>query len=463
MSTDEERTLRASLERQAQRAPRPEPVVDRILTAVTQPARPSSRSWRTWALPVLAAAAVAGVVVGVSLTGSSSPRANPNDPAVSRSVAPSPSVSSSSTAPSPAPSTTSSATSAAPPPDTSTLHHFRAVDLSFVGTADGWALGLADCVQGTGRCTAMERTTDGGATWHSITGPPANIEAPLGSGLPDCVQPCVGSVRFATASVGYAFGRSALFLTTDGGTTWRQQPGGADALETADGNVIRIVSDGTGCPGPCKVRAELAPVGGSTWTTVPIAKGDLDVASLAFTRTFSDAYLLAMRNPAGGAQDATSTLYGTHDDGRTWRSYGEPCTSLGAGTEYDSTAIATTADGTLVVGCSGRGFAKDVLIELRSGAGAFSTPIGGNIGSTITLVAGATADHVLAQGDFLVAETAGVQRPVVFGADPHSPQPAITWLGFENTTTGHALSGGGARVWTTTDAGTTWSPFDFPA
>jgi len=42
-----------------------------------------------------------------------------------------------------------------------------------------------------------------------------------------------------------------------------------------------------------------------------------------------------------------------------------------------------------------------------------------------------------------------------------TPSDAI-WLGFENGSVGRAVSGGGSTIWTTRDAGKTWTSYTFP-
>ena len=147
----------------------------------------------------------------------------------------------------------------------------RVVDLTFTGQDDGWALASADCIHGPGRCTAIMRTTDG-RTWVSHPG-----SSPFAvPGVDHCAAPCVQNLRFADDQVGYAYSPSVLFMTTDGGATWQQQDGGALALETARGNVVRLVRDGK------SIQAWTAKIGSTSWTTrslgAPAGLGTQDVA-----------------------------------------------------------------------------------------------------------------------------------------------------------------------------------------
>jgi hypothetical protein len=465
MSYNEERALELSLQLQARRAPSPDAVIDRVLLAVsnspTAPVVARRRpAWRTWALPVLAAATVAAVVSGVALVDSSG--RDGAAPAVSRSVAPA----SPTTGPTGASTVTSGAPSSspvvAPPHSASTLSGFRALDLSFVGPDNGWALGTVDCGSGSGRCAAMATTVDGGRTWRSMAGPPANVATDPSAA---CPRLCVSHVRFATPALGYVFGPDTLFITTDDGGTWHRMAGGAEALETADGNVIRIVSDGSGCPGPCRVRAQIAPIGGKVWTTVLLANQDVDVASLAFARTGPDAYLLAMRNPAGGAEDASSTLYATHDDGRTWQSYDEPCPQTDAPqpAELDSSTLGTAPDGTLVIGCNRRdGHGAEVVTSTDRARTFAERPTSL---APLAFVGAADASHLFVAFRTMCTSTSctafsgSTDGGATFGGFAGGAPRAPSWIGFETSTSGRAIEG--RTIWTTLDAGATWSAYTF--
>ena len=141
------------------------------------------------------------------------------------------------------------------------LSGFRITDLTSVST-QGWALGSAQCLSSTGRCDAIEHTTDGGRTWASLAAPAAGP----GDSPTACARLCVAGLRFATTSIGYAFagpglgGGAAFFRTQDGGRTWHRQSGGR-RLESLNGNIVRVVAATPGCrpaattpcrPPPCR-------------------------------------------------------------------------------------------------------------------------------------------------------------------------------------------------------------------
>jgi hypothetical protein len=332
------------------------------------------------------------------------------------------------------------------------------VDLTFIGSGTAWALGIADCLGGPGRCPAMASTTDG-RHWHSMAGPDAKVAT-------SCIDTddCVSNLRFASPTIGYAFGPSTLFTTDDGGAHWTRQAGGADALEPLDGNVIRVLTSGSGCPGPCIKDVETAPVGSSQWTVATFTPPKSTVSGLSLARTGSDAYLLVTANPAGGAPQQTSHLYGSSDDGTTWSDDGEPCRQLPGGGEVDSTAITTAPDGAVVVSCMRRTPPHRISVAVSiDGGQTFSQRATFGSGS-VAAVAAASATDLLAVAGSLYDSTDGGRHFTRVEHGPNRP----TWLGFETSSTGHAIEqphagqDGGSVFWTTADGGRSWSSYRFP-
>ena len=149
------------------------------------------------------------------------------------------------------------------PPD------FKAQSITWVSPQRGWALGTIACATGT--CTEVIGTDNGGDAWQLM----GSIDAPIpklgnpGSGITE--------VRFATASVGWAFAPE-LFGTTDGGRTWATMriPGGGKqvlSLAANSSEVYAVVS-------PCKYATGICTdqpltfwrkaVSASTWTQIPL-------------------------------------------------------------------------------------------------------------------------------------------------------------------------------------------------
>jgi photosystem II stability/assembly factor-like uncharacterized protein len=453
-----ENALRASLLANARRAPSGDGLAERVLAAVDEPPpitpRPSKR-WAGWALPAIAAAsvaAVAAIAVGVANIGTGHPAAKL--PPTRNSL--------SQPAPVNTPSVTSGTGSAAPsasrePTTGGTLLGVRVVDLTFAGTDDGWALASAHCVKGTGRCTALLRTHDG-THCRPMSGASFNVP-----GVRQCAAPCVNDVRFANDQIGYAFGPSAFFMTTNGGASWQSQPGGAIALETLNGNVVRVTARGTGCPAWCHVQVETAGIGSSAWTAeslpqhVPNSIGNFGIS---FARGGSDVYLLSLGHPAGGASIATSTLYRSTDNGRSWGSLGEPCPRHHGA--VDSSALAAASAGRVAVVCTHRAPPQRSFVATSSDAGSTMTAQPGALpwplGGQVDQLAGDTSTVLAAGGSsgLAVSRDGGRswQRVAAVPGD-------VTFVGFESTQVGRVIAQNGRSIWTTRDSGRTWTPISF--
>jgi hypothetical protein len=149
----------------------------------------------------------------------------------------------SSTAPSIAVTASASASAASSPPtlaapSAQAAGSIDVQDVSFVSSDQGWALGSGELVS----------TTDGGARWTRLPGPPAGLV----------------HIRFASPQVGYAWTTTgSLWITTNGAASW--QPGGLTqvlSLETAAGWVWSIAGPQ---PYPSIWRA---PAGSTAWTNL---------------------------------------------------------------------------------------------------------------------------------------------------------------------------------------------------
>ncbi|MCU1658838.1 MAG: hypothetical protein JWO57_3494 [Pseudonocardiales bacterium] len=461
MSNDAEleAALRASLAERARHTPPTGPLAGRIMAEVEDLPRagrrrhPRNDRWRTWSLPLVAAgsvAAIVGALVGVSHVRHSAHEA----PAVRPSIASTPTP----TMPTAPPSTVAPTTASPSPPATTSvaavpgLTHFHVIDLTFVGDADGWALGTADCLDGSGQpCAAMVRTADGGRTWTSMKQPPANVP------LPVCNDPCVQSIRFATPQIGYAFSPSALFMTTDAGRSWQRQPGGADALETLDGNALRVDTALPCSPPGCHYRVQTAQLGSPAWHAVALPGSQPNMSvGVTLSRTGSRAFVEVYGHPAGGAQDARSTLFVSTDDGASWTNRGEPC-PRDVGGEVDSTALASAADGSVTLLCTPRGSqGAQYTITSTDGGATFGAPDRRALGAApVSAFGAASASVLIASSDSTYRSTDGGQTWRRVGSLPG----IVTWIGFESATVGRATDG--RTVWTTRDAGLDWSAYTF--
>ncbi|HEX8092940.1 WD40/YVTN/BNR-like repeat-containing protein [Jatrophihabitans sp.] len=425
------------------------------------------RGWRGWILPAAAAAVVAvllaGVLVGTSLLrpDRQPPAAQPS-PTSSSTSAPAPNGTPSATA-RPTPSTSPSGGASTPvqgglPAGGPVPAGFKAVDLTWVSTDVGYALGTAPCVSAP--CTSILRTVDGGKSWVGLPAPNAML-----SQTDTCSNSCdlVTHLRFANPDVGYAFSFNALFLTTDGGKHWaRQQPdGSAYSLEIVDGMALRVLGQAPSCAPGCKFRVQRAAIGGTEWDDVALPPGARS-AGAQLAASGRTAVLATFGNPAGGAQDATSVLFTSTDGGATWRKVGEPCPRTSGGGEVDTVAVTVAPDASITGLCTPRGDSGPKFTMTSTDGGAHFTAAPPSLGAATGDVLGAaSATTLLVSLDQLYRSTDGGQHWQRTGNGGKGPG-AASWIGFENSSVGRVLEVDGpgtaasGTVWTTTDAGRSW-------
>lgn len=425
------------------------------------------RGWQNWVLPVAAAVFVALLVSSV-LIGGKLLHSSGSNPASSVGPLPSPTgnTSTSNTSPSSVPTTgTPTGTPTAVPvgPLVGPVPAgFRAVDLTWVSADEGWALGTAPCAKAP--CTSIVRTTDGGKSWVGLHAPAAEL-----SGTNGCSDNnCVASLRFANPLVGYAFGPSVLYLTTNGGQDWVKQFGGADALEIGDGTVLRVTGKPADCAGGagCALRVQRSVIGASSWQDLALPSGGPPLVSVSLVRTGPLAVITTFGHVAGGSQSARSALFISEDDGGHWTLRADPCPSTGTAGEIDTRALASAPDGSLTVLCTPRqaGGAQFTMTSTDGGLTfipATTDALGAVAGDDA--LGAASARTLLVGLDGLYRSTDGGQHWSRLINGPSS----ASYIGFESSTVGRVLdmpsagSIGSARIWTTTDAGQSWTSFLF--
>jgi photosystem II stability/assembly factor-like uncharacterized protein len=417
--TDAEDLLRAALADYVRHAPDGARLAERILTEADRPGpvrdRRRTARWRGWTLPVVAAASMAAVVaLIVGVVQWNRPHTRTASYPAASSLQSSPLAPSSGASP--------GSTVGAP------FVGFRSTDLTFVSLDEGWTLGSAQCPTAPSlRCYAIMHTRDGGARWTAVSNPPAGV-AVDGS----CASArCIDHIRFADASTGYAFGPNVLFMTTDGGQHWTEQKGGATSLEVANGTAIRILGD----------ALQIAPAGQDAWRSVTLPGADAVGGKVV--RALSRVYVPAA---AGG-------FYASRDDGKTWTEQPDPC----GGTSIQTMTAA--ADGSLVVLCSaGTGGGPRLLIS--DDCGSTFAPWPGRLNAGQETIAAADRSTVF------VVRGGRLERGVDHGrswtavAEDTTPGNAA-FLGFENPQTGRWITGDGSVIWTTRDAGRTWTARTF--
>ncbi|MGH9126030.1 MAG: YCF48-related protein [Acidimicrobiales bacterium] len=338
-------------------------------------------------------------------------------------------------------------------------------DLTWVSDADGWGLGSAPC--STPPCTSVVHTLNGGQSWAGLPAPVAYLPTlqSLSTGC-SATFACVSGIRFASASVGYVFGQSSLWMTTDGGHSWTERSKDTtDALEVDGSTVVRVVNPAFESPPGIPFSVEEAPVGSTSWHTVLSATVPGDSVSLAVQG--SDLSLLVGQNPAGGANDEHGTLYRSTDGGTHWASGPDPCGVGPGGVEADARDIGAAPGGTLVAGCTVRNSSSPGFVVVSSNAGAsFGGQHPAGTSPELTRVAAATPQRLVVltadnQSEHLsVSWDGGVTWTTTYTVNSTSQGPQF--LGFEDANTGRAIVTDRTIV-TTSDGGQHWVAYTFPS
>lgn len=445
-----------------------ERVISRTL-AVGGPGGPDRRppGWHNWILPAVAAVLV-GLLVGSVLIGTklmhSAGSANKPNPTLSQ-----PSSSSSQPSPSSPPSSSPAPSSSATSPSSAAVGGptggpvpvgFYAVDLTWVSNDLGWALGTAPC--NNRPCTSIVRTRDGGKSWVGIPAPPAEL---IETDTNTCADNCgrIGYLRFATPLIGYAYGPTALYMTTNGGASWQRQPGFAYGLEVVAGSVLRISAQAPDCQPGCTFGLQRAAIGGTSWQDVSLPAGGR-YAAAQLTASGNTVVLATYRNPAGGAEDATAVLFTSTDAGINWHKVGEPCQPRGP-VESDSWQATVGIDGSISVLCVQRGpYVPGRSISTTTSTDGTHFTAGAPVPDSkpSTVLGAVSASHLFVLGvNALYASTdAGAHWTAVAGGPPGG-----IYIGFESASVGRIIGNAGQDgtngTWTTTDGGQSWTYHPF--
>lgn len=350
------------------------------------------------------------------------------------------------------------------------LAYSQLADMSWVSAADGWALAAQPCTTGT--CARLARTTDGGAHWQALPDPPATIE----DGTVDCSKvACVSEVRFASRTVGYLYG-PALVMTSDGGRTWRAQPGPqVETLAIAGRQAYRVAYGHGGCPGPCQPALQRAAIGSTAWQPlISELSGQSVAAQIAAS---GSAMLLAMfGNQAAGAGFAQAVVYRSADGGTTWQQRTDPCSGRGTGgkrEEEDLTDLAGAAGGFFAGLCSPRTGSGTFVVTSSDGgqswrtAGALPkvqalTLLAAASPATLAVSTGATGGNGAFTARLLVTTDAGRHWATAAAETQQILQAGVpAWLGFQTSQTGWWISGPHS-IWSTKDGGLHWARTRFP-
>ncbi len=327
-------------------------------------------------------------------------------------------------------------------------------DTTWISNDEGWALVAADLLH----------TTDGGATWRSVSQLP-DIKVPVdGMDNAACAAvACVDHVRFADARHGYLFGRA--FLTTDdGGVTWtRQLSDAVVALEVLRGRAFRVVSAHDCIARGCTYFVETATVGSRTWERLatPAVIGD----GVQLLYEGPRIYVAVYGNPAGGG-DARIELLRSLDLGKTWQQEGDRCLSLGA-REVDTASLAAAPGGFLITLCQPRDLNGGASVRVSFDAGttfgsAHTLPLGAGV-IVESIAAGSPNSIVVTARDgnrqvVWVSHDRGASASwhTTLSVSSSDTSPNVVFLGFEDARTGRVGFSPDA-LWTTRDGGETWT------
>jgi hypothetical protein len=341
---------------------------------------------------------------------------------------------------------------------------FQISDLSFLSGDHGYALGSVPC--GSKRCTVLLETDSGGSRWTRRPAPLGATVVPRVTAT--CAGLCVSHLRLAKAGadgqVGYAYGPGLLMSTDDG---WQPltAPGPVEALEAANGTVVRV----TGVAGGGHL-VQTAPVGTDQWSAgVPIAARTFNAQ---LSRQGDRVALVTYDNNTGpGAESDVSDVRVSDDGGVSFTKGAHlPCD---ADAVFESVALG--ADREVLVLCTRR--------TVKPGASAAYVRVSTDGGLSFArelhdLPAGYTGTQVAApsQGGWLVAadSTTTTQR-VLLG----SPDDGRTWDAVAQQDPGTGLLSDGYLDITSSsivtwvgpnarwllrskDAGSTWTTYTFP-
>jgi photosystem II stability/assembly factor-like uncharacterized protein len=306
---------------------------------------------------------------------------------------------------------------------------FQGTSFTSVSLDAWWMLGTARCLTGSGTCSAIVRTTDGGTTFAGIPSPPV--------GASDASQ-----LRFASVLDGYAFDPE-LWQTTDGGATWANIPipGRITELEAADGEAYALVT-GAGSANGTSNELLTAAVGSRQWRQVP-TPSPLGYGA-QFALSGPNLYVL------GGDGDLV-LLYST-DQGAQFSQRVNPCTAGLGG----SVTVAAGGTSTLWAACPTGTMAEAMLStdggatwQIATATGAFPNSL--KLAAASSSVALALPAPETLSGALVRTVNGGSTYQVVLAG---SNQTTASSVGFSDPSRAYALLAG--SLFESNDGGATW-------
>ena len=325
---------------------------------------------------------------------------------------------------------------------------------TWVSDDHGWALIRKPC--GGTVCIGLRETVDGGNTWTSLPAPDALEWAAASASETACTdRPCISSVRFANAHIGWLFG-PALFQTNDGGHTWtRVKSDTVVDVEAKNGVAMRITTADRDCGGGCRYSVDRMQLGSSSWQRLP-AQPASRFPSLLLQG--DDAYAVNIPNGAGAGE---TDLELSRDHGATWTEIADPCAEPADG--YRTMAASAAPNGVFVVLCQSVEGRAAVQVSTDHGAtfgprrDVPQTPL-----KTLGPIGAGTADDIaIAYADqegsgALISNNGGSTWRVTLAPPAIHTTTYFPQIGWEDGRTARASFNTGS-IWTTRDAGATWT------
>ncbi|HZB97193.1 MAG TPA: hypothetical protein VE219_01205 [Candidatus Sulfotelmatobacter sp.] len=326
----------------------------------------------------------------------------------------------------------------APPAAPPHLPGFRPVSISAVSDSTFWVLGIKKC--SAGDCTALLRTSDGGASYQELPGPPFTV----GHDAPDAPD-TVREIRFADTHNGWAFGPT-LWSSHDGGSHWQrvEMAAAVTELEAAGAWVFALVQpcrSPTDCNSTGLMRSGTA---ADHWEVMPGAGG----AGRSYHIAARPHVLWIL---AGGAGPASGLLV-SRDGGRSFVHHVNPCATLPG-------ALSSPSDNVVWVLCDAL---PDLLFASIDGGASFTQPrAAANLafGLQLSAISASTAFVDSTAGRLLVSSDGGQSFSDAIAPDDHLQR--FRFLGFTDESHGFAIRDGGdpyrgSELWRTVDGGQKW-------
>ena len=443
----------------------------RWLDITRQAGRPRHAGWLPYAAAAAAVVVIGGSVWAVGAhRGSSVAAGRPSATQrvyVTQGPGPSSAPGVSSAPVSSVPVNSSAATSlASPAAATPVPTDFAVVSVSTVSDGRLFALGRATCA---GRpCALVATSSDGGDTWGLRGQLPGVGVASRGStsGALTRTAASVSDVRFATGSIGWAFG-GAVLRTGDGGRSWSPYPrvGGAAVLDVeTDGTDVVLTSAaacaGTVCSGPVSVVR--APVTAGSADSAGDLGGVLDagqgVTAADIGWSSGKAVITVTGEPGIPAQvlrtDGLHPVVATGCD----RPGAPRLVTPASGTSLSALCPPGGAAGSLVFGVSassdGGSTWKPVSSAGPSVANAGTVSVTASDPAHLLVVSGGSTDL---HGSMTLSSDSGRTWHAP-SSPPPLPDRGWAWVGSPGPGTFYAVpTDAVGRFWRSTDSGETWT------